>query len=146
MSLKTMHRKGPYTALVILLDLMHLVQTLALLTLPFSTILTVWIFAFHFLLLCLLEWLTWLPETCPFPQTSHFLDISLHLPLHSVYVKPYLTALNKKHYNIYDFTCKTKNEKSGKFLSLQVEAANEPFTFAKNEYGENVCYNIKMSS
>lgn len=54
---------------------MHLVQTFALLTVPLSMIRTDWIFAFHFLLLCLLEWLTWLPDTCPFPQISHFLDI-----------------------------------------------------------------------
>ena len=62
-------------ARLILLDLMHLVHTLALLTVPLSLILTDWIFAFHFLLVCLLEWETVLPETCPFPHTSHFLDI-----------------------------------------------------------------------
>ena len=62
-------------ARLILLDLMHLVHTLALLTVPLSLILTVWMFAFHFLLVCLFEWDTLFPETCPFPQISHFLDI-----------------------------------------------------------------------
>ena len=59
-----------------LLDLMHLVHTFALLTVPFSSAtLTVWILAFHFLLVCLLEWDTAFPDTCPLPQISHFLDI-----------------------------------------------------------------------
>lgn len=55
---------------------MHLVHTFALLILPSSLILTVWILAFHFLFECLLEWETLLPETCPLPQISHFLDMS----------------------------------------------------------------------
>ena len=59
-----------------LFDLRHFVQTLALLTVPFSSaILTVWILAFHFLFVCLLEWDTAFPDTCPLPQISHFLDI-----------------------------------------------------------------------
>ena len=62
-------------ALVTLPDLRQRVQTFAFLTLPSSSILTVWIFAFHFLLVCLFEWDTLFPETCPFPQISHFLDI-----------------------------------------------------------------------
>ena len=59
-----------------LLDLMHLVHTFALLTVPFSSAtLTVWMLAFHFLLVWRLEWDTVLPETWPLPQISHFLDI-----------------------------------------------------------------------
>jgi hypothetical protein len=62
-------------ALVTLPERMHLVQTFALLTVPLSLTLTVWIFAFHFLLVCLFEWDTLLPETWPLPQTEHLLDI-----------------------------------------------------------------------
>lgn len=63
-------------ALVTLPERMHLVQTFFLRTVPFSSTFTVWILAFHFLFVCLLEWLTLLPETWPLPQISHFLDIS----------------------------------------------------------------------
>lgn len=55
--------------------LMHLVHALILLGEPFSSTLIVWIFTFHFLLVCLLEWLTLFPETWPLPQISHFFDI-----------------------------------------------------------------------
>jgi hypothetical protein len=58
---------------------MHLVHTFMRLTPPFSRTLTVWMFAFHFLLVCLVEWDTVLPEIWPFPQIEHFLDIVLHL-------------------------------------------------------------------
>lgn len=59
-----------------LFDLRHFVHTLALLTVPFpSAILTDWILTFHFLFVCLLEWDTAFPDTCPLPHTSHFLDI-----------------------------------------------------------------------
>ena len=65
-----------YTARLTFPALRHFVQTFAFLIVPLSSILTVWILAFHFLLECLFEWETLFPETWPFPQTSHFLDIS----------------------------------------------------------------------
>jgi preprotein translocase subunit SecE len=51
------------TARVTFPERKHLVQTFFLLTVPFSLTLTVWMFAFHFRLVCLLEWETLLPET-----------------------------------------------------------------------------------
>lgn len=54
---------------------MQLVQTFFLTTVPFSSTLTLWMLAFHFLLVCLLEWETLLPDTWPLPQISHFLDM-----------------------------------------------------------------------
>jgi hypothetical protein len=41
----------------------HPVQTFRFVTVPFSSTLTVWIFAFHFRLVCLLECETLLPDT-----------------------------------------------------------------------------------
>jgi hypothetical protein len=64
-----------YRALVTLPERMQLVQTFFLTTVPFSSTLTLWMLAFHFLLVCLLEWETLLPDTWPLPQISHFLDI-----------------------------------------------------------------------
>jgi hypothetical protein len=57
-------------------DLKQRTHTFALLTVPPSTILTDWMFAFHFRRVCLLEWDTLFPETWPLPQISHLLDIA----------------------------------------------------------------------
>jgi hypothetical protein len=54
---------GDQTARVTFPERKHRVQTFFLLTVPFSLTLTVWIFAFHLRLVCLLEWETLLPET-----------------------------------------------------------------------------------
>ena len=66
----------------------HLVHTFFLLTVPFSLVFTVCIFAFHFLLVCLLEWETLFPEVCPFPHTEHFLDILFTSLTELVFVAP----------------------------------------------------------
>ncbi len=87
-----------------LFDLIHFVHTLAFLTVPFSSaILTVWILAFHFLFVCLLEWETAFPETCPLPQISHFLDIyrtsSWYIKLKSEFIF-WGSDSNECHYTI----------------------------------------------
>ncbi len=65
-------------ALVTLLERKQRVHTLSFFEAPFTTALTFLIFGFQVLLLLLWEWLTFIPKTKPFPQTSHF-AITTHL-------------------------------------------------------------------
>jgi len=58
-----------YIALSTLFDLKHLVQTKILLGEPLTTALIFCKFGFQTLLVCLTEWLIWLPATGPLPQT-----------------------------------------------------------------------------
>ncbi len=54
------------------------VQTLTVMMLPFFlTALIFWRFGYHTVRVLLFAWLTLFPKLGPFPQISHFLDISL---------------------------------------------------------------------
>ena len=58
-------------ALSTLPDLKQRVQTCILLEAPFTLHFTLLTFAFHIVLVFLLEWLTLLPKRTPLPQISH---------------------------------------------------------------------------
>ena len=67
-----------YIVLPAFKDLKQLVQMFIFLDVPFTTVLTGLMLAFHVLLALLWEWLTLIPKETPLPQISHF-AIYMHL-------------------------------------------------------------------
>ena len=57
----------------------HLVHTWIVVGVPLTTALIFFRFGAHFLFVCIVEWLIWLPDITPLLHISHLLDIKKHL-------------------------------------------------------------------